>query len=444
MTSSKKTSQVKTKPNYQLTKPANRMVIGDVGSGKTMVAFMSMLSYLESAYQNHHELSSKKSWITAMMVPTEVLATQHYQGLLKLKQTLELDWLNVCLLTNKQKLINGHKLTPKEFQKQTNELTQNGYSCWVGTQALLFKSDLIPDLIFTDEQHRFGVRQRQAMADAQQDLSAHFISMTATPIPRTLALTVYGDLDVSFVQRINSRKPISTSLVQLSEFEQIILPVLQAQLSAGRKVFVICPAIETKEEGDEEDNLWTLDKAEVFLRKLLPAVGTLKIHGRQKEKDEFLTKFRDDNSVQILISTTVVEVGVDVSEATVMLILNPERFGLAQLHQIRGRVGRNDYEQNFCFLITDEEAGKFIPRLQFLCKSQDGFEIAQEDLRLRGQGDLYGVAQSGAGSDMLGLEMDEYQQIREAINQIDFQNLEKDLPDLNIYLKQSADQVWGE
>ena len=210
-------------------------------------------------------------------------------------------------------------------------------------------------------------------------------------------------------------------------------------------MFVICPSIEADEDNPaQKDELWTLKSAKEMFEKYFDPSIISSLHGKLKSKNQILEDFKNSQTQQILISTTVIEVGVDVHKASIMLIFNPERFGLAQLHQIRGRVGRNDYPDNFCFLLADTKNILFLPRLKFLCSSNDGFAIAQEDLRLRGQGDIYGTTQSGQAEDLTGLDLKQYSKIRHVVDQIDFEKIQKEYPKLQEYLIKASNEVWGE
>jgi ATP-dependent DNA helicase RecG len=480
--------------NIELKTPANRLVIGDVGSGKTLVALMSLLSFLESFYKQNQADNIPYQIDVAFMAPTEVLAAQHYQKLQELIQTLDLNWLDSFLVTNKNRFFNNQNITKKGIEKylentldytnssvaeifrspsptslksesptKTEKTTEKEskfdpkprLTIWIGTQALLFLNKLNPALVITDEQHRFGVKQRQLLTNSSNQLeanleqnfvySSHFVSMTATPIPRTLALTVYGDLKASYVKKIATRTPIQTKIIEHKDFESRVLPVLKSKIELGQKVYVICPSIEADESGNpESQDLWTLADAKKMLQKYFKEEMISSLHGKLATKHDILEEFKNNPDQQILISTTVIEVGVDVWNATVMLILNPERFGLAQLHQIRGRIGRNDLPENFCFLLIDESHTAFLPRLRYLCQSTDGFEIAQEDLRLRGQGDLFGTTQSGQGEELTGLELDQYQIIRKTVDALNMVEIQTDFPKLAKYLEIEANQVWGE
>jgi len=452
--------------------PANRLIIGDVGSGKTLVALMSLLSYLESFYVLSQKEKINYHIDVAFMAPTEVLANQHYQKLQELILLLKLDWLESFLVTNKVRMQNQTTITKLKLEKYFDKkldfryfaskdsinkykkfTTEPRLTLWVGTQALLFLPLLSPALVFTDEQHRFGVRQRQSLVNSSveelnQDLlvfTAHYVSMTATPIPRTLALTVYGDLKASYIKKINTRQPIITMIVEMKEFETKVLQILKEKINLGQKIYIVCPSIEAKEDQNEEQqSLWTVTETVKWLAKYFNPEIILSLHGKLNNKHDILSDFKNNKNYQILVSTTVIEVGVDVGTATAMMILNPERFGLSQLHQIRGRIGRNDLGDNICFLIADQPEILYIKRLRFLCTSLDGFEIAQEDLRLRGEGDLFGTTQSGVQDDLLGLESKQYVKIRQLVDSIDYEKIEKNYPRLHKYLGDGIKEVWGE
>lgn len=343
----------------------NRLVQGDVGSGKTIVAFIaSYMNYL-SGYQ------------TAFMAPTEILATQHYQ---KAKELLEPYGMHIALLTGKLKASEK-----KEIQKK---IQQGEYDLVIGTHALI--SDKVTysnlGLVITDEQHRFGVQQRRELKN--KGTTPDILYMSATPIPRTYALTIYGDMDVSSIKtRPSGRKEIITELYHEKNIKEVLTKMYE-QLEMGHQIYVIAPLIEDQEESDMKavDTMYENMK-KAFGKKY--QIGML--HGKQdgKTKEEVMNAFQD-NELQILISTTVIEVGVDVANATMMVIFNAERFGLSQLHQLRGRVGRNDL-QSYCILVSNYDK----ERLQILTKVSDGFQISEEDFKLRGSGDFFGNRQSG-------------------------------------------------
>lgn len=343
----------------------NRLVQGDVGSGKTIVSFIAM-------YMNH--LSGYQS---ALMAPTEILARQHYKKLVEIFETYE---INVAILTGKTKA--------KEKKEIYEGLRKGTISIVVGTHALI--SDGVEyqnlGLVITDEQHRFGVNQRSNLKN--KGTTPDILYMSATPIPRTYALTIYGDMDVSNIHTMpNGRLPIITTLKKNSEIRDVLESMYQ-ELKKGHQVYVIAPLIEESEKIDLENVTLLEEKMKKAFGRFYQ-IGVL--HGKMtpKEKEEVMLNF-EQNKIQILISTTVVEVGVDVPNATMIVIFDSERFGLSALHQLRGRVGRNDL-QSYCILISDIEK----ERLSILTKTTDGFKISEEDFKLRGSGDLFGVRQSG-------------------------------------------------
>ena len=354
--------------------PMNRLLEGDVGSGKTVVAAMAIAQILEKRGKG------------AYLAPTEILALQQHTTLCRL-----LGEDHVGLLTHAYCRLGTVDFKRDDFEKQIKK--QKG-CCVVGTHALL--GDRLPlpffDLIVIDEQHRFGVAQRHALLERQKDHAPHLLSMTATPIPRSLALTIYGDLDVSCLTEMpKGRKPIATAIV-LQDQQEGMWKHLRGQIENGERIFIVCPLIDPSDrlgvQSVEETSVRL--KAEVF--KGLP-IDVL--HGKMKfdEKEKVMEAFRQ-GKVQVLIATTVVEVGVDIPEATVMVVLGAERFGLAQLHQLRGRVGRGE-KQSYCYLLPDTLSDRSRARLEAMVKTNNGFELAQKDLELRGPGDLFGSQQSG-------------------------------------------------
>lgn len=351
--------------------PMNRLVQGDVGSGKTMVAAFALLKAVESGHQG------------ALMAPTEILAEQHYLGLRRLLNPLGIE---VVLLTGSQ--------TKRERETVLGSLRMGLASVAVGTHALIqegvqFRS---LSLVVTDEQHRFGVRQRQALAAlGPEGLSPDVLVMTATPIPRTLALTLYGDLDVSVIDELPpGRKPIETYWLTEAQRRQAYYHLVQ-QVEQGRQGYVICPLVEESDKLQAEAAVSWLEK----LQGKFPAVRFGLLHGRMKaeEKEAAMTAFRT-GEIQVLVATTVVEVGVDVPNATTVIIEGADRFGLAQLHQLRGRVGRGQH-QSYCLLISEAKTDEARQRMQVMQKSNDGFVISEEDLQLRGPGEFFGTRQSG-------------------------------------------------
>ncbi len=342
-----------------------RLIQGDVGSGKTIVAIIALYMNYKSGYQG------------AFMAPTEILALQHYQNLINLCKDTP---IKIELLTGKMKA--------KERKDVLKRLLMNDIDIIVGTHSL-FSEDVIYDslgLVITDEQHRFGVAQRTKLKEKGQQADVLYLS--ATPIPRTYAITLYGDMDVSSIHtKPNGRKEIITELYKESDIK-MVLDKVQREIRSGHQVYVIAAQIEESEEDNLENVTKLKEKFEKALGKICK-VGML--HGKMKpdEKDKVMSSFQQ-NDIQILISTTVIEVGIDVANATMMVIFDSYRFGLSQLHQLRGRVGRGD-SQSYCLLISDRE----VERLNVMTKTTDGFKISEEDFRLRGSGDLFGTRQSG-------------------------------------------------
>ncbi len=351
--------------NYQM----NRLVQGDVGSGKTVVATVALYANYLSGYEG------------CLMAPTEILAEQHFQYL---RKTFENNPIRIELLTS--------SVTGKSRSKLLEDLQKGLIHILVGTHALI--SDGVNfcelGLVIVDEQHRFGVNQRKILREKGQMIDALFLS--ATPIPRTLALTAFGDMDVSSIKEMpKGRKLIKTYLIK-SQLEQRVVRFIDEIIKQNQQVYIITPLIEESEKMDLENAKDVYEKyRNYFLGKY--EVGLL--HGKLSsvEKDKVMNDFKN-NQLQILVSTTVVEVGVNVVNATLMIIIDAHRFGLAQLHQLRGRVGRSD-KQSYCILVSDYENDKTKERLEILTKTNNGFEIAEEDLRLRGPGDFFGSRQSG-------------------------------------------------
>jgi ATP-dependent DNA helicase RecG len=346
----------------------HRLLQGDVGSGKTIVALFAMLLALENG------------WQAALMAPTELLAEQHHGNMVTLLEPLG---LTPILLTG--------RLTPSERRAVAARIGEDRPALVVGTHALVQEGTRFGrlGLAVIDEQHRFGVEQRAAMGGKGE--RPDVLLMSATPIPRSLALTVYGDLDVSTLdERPPGRRPITTALRPESARERV-LAFVDREVEKGRQAYVVYPVIEESEKSDL--------KAATTMFETLAATAFASrrvalLHGRvpAEERDAIMRRFRD-REIDVLVATTVIEVGIDVPNATVMLIEHPERFGLSQLHQLRGRVGRGG-EQSYCILLGDvgQESGE---RLRLFTDTEDGFEIARADLRLRGMGDLFGERQSG-------------------------------------------------
>ncbi len=356
--------------------PMNRLLEGDVGSGKTLVALLAMYN------------AALGGWQSALMAPTEILAGQHYKNIAKLMEP----WgINVGLLTRTQKLFNGKKLAKREFLNQCRE---GGLALIIGTHALIQKEVEFKDLalVVIDEQHRFGVEQRKALKQKAKGKVPHFLSLTATPIPRSLSLIVYGDLDLSIIREMPAgRKEIITKVVAPAN-RQAAYEFIAGQIAAGRQVFVICPLI------DPSDKLGVRSVKEEFEKldkQIFPHLAVGLLHGKlpSEEKERVLGDFAA-NRLKLLVATSVVEVGIDIPNATVMMIEGAERFGLAQLHQFRGRVGRSGF-QSYCFLFSDILDPLVLERLNYLAVCHDGFVLANKDLELRGAGNVFGAEQSG-------------------------------------------------
>ncbi|MEM1312571.1 MAG: DEAD/DEAH box helicase [Patescibacteria group bacterium] len=417
-------------------KSVNRIVIGDVGSGKTIIAFLTALTYMKSLEKS----------VVVLLAPTEVLAFQHYTKLISYLNIWSdnfFDQVDFIYLSNRSIYLNNLKITKKSLTKA--ELKSHRF--YIGTHALLFVSEINPDFVLVDEQHRFGVSQRQHLTtsknDSEKEFSPHFVSFTATPIPRTLALTVFQSLKPLFLKSLKFREKILTNIVSFVSFEDKVVDAIKAELDKKRKIYVICARVEDKEEGEED--LWSVKKAVDTLEGFFPD-RILSVHGKLKNKKDILKEFKDSTDKHILVATTVVEVGVDVAEATLVVILNAEKFGLSALHQIRGRVGRNSYQDNQCLLVTTDQYLRS-RRLKYLCQYQDGFEIAEKDLELRGGGDIIGKAQSGFEEDiqnLMGLNQEMYYNITELVNSLDLTSLEKDMPRLYNYLEKESAKVWEE
>lgn len=347
----------------------NRLVQGDVGSGKTVVAVMALFLAVCNGEQG------------AFMVPTEVLAMQHKESL---EEMLAPYGVKIGLLIG--------SMTAKEKREGKQKLAEGEWDVVVGTHAILQDNVEFADLalVITDEQHRFGVRQREKLMEKGD--TPHVLAMSATPIPRTLARVLYGDMDLSIMDELPAnRLPIKNCVVG-TDYRPQAYRFMKDQIEKGRQVYIICPMVEEKEEVSLESVVMYSEQ----LKEIFPAGITIEcLHGKMKpkEKNEVMQRFIE-GTTDILVSTTVIEVGIDVPNATVMMIENAERFGLAQLHQLRGRVGRGK-EQSYCILMYGKESKEGKERLSILAGSNDGFEIAREDLKLRGQGDFFGVMQSG-------------------------------------------------
>lgn len=356
----------------------SRLVQGDVGSGKTIVAVLALLNTALHGYQ------------AAMMAPTEVLARQHYESITKLLEEYEIP-VKVELLTG--------SMTVKEKRRAYDRIECGYARIIIGTHALIQSAvnyDCLA-LVITDEQHRFGVKQREAFAG--KGGMPHVLVMSATPIPRTLAIILYGDLDISVIDELPAnRLPIKNCVVDTG-YRKTAYTFMKKEIAAGRQCYVICPMVEESEQLEAEN---VQDYGAMLQEEMGPDIRVACLHGKMKPalKDEIMEAF-GRNEIQILVSTTVIEVGIDVPNATVMMIENAERFGLAQLHQLRGRVGRGKH-QSYCIFMSASRAEETKERLSILRDTNDGFKIASEDLRLRGPGDLFGIRQSGLLNFRLG------------------------------------------
>ena len=350
----------------------SRLVQGDVGSGKTVIAFLAMVLSAENGFQS------------ALMVPTEVLANQHYEGFLRLMEEQNIASCHPVLLTG--------STTARQKREICQKIADGEVNVIIGTHALIQEKVEYKNLgfVITDEQHRFGVRQREALTTRGNP--PHVLVMSATPIPRTLAIILYGDLDISIIDELPAKRlPIKNCVVGTS-YRPKAYSFIEKQVQMGRQAYVICPMVE-ESEGLEAENVTDYARK---LQEILP--GEIKVeilHGKMKpkEKNRIMEAFAS-GEIQVLVSTTVVEVGVNVPNATVMMVENAERFGLAQLHQLRGRVGRGEH-QSYCIFIQGNNEENTSKRLKILNESNDGFYIAGEDLKLRGPGDLFGIRQSG-------------------------------------------------
>lgn len=370
LTNAQKTAIDEIREDVKKPHPMNRLLQGDVGSGKSAVAQIAAAATLAAGYK------------VIYLAPTEILARQQAQSFAAF-----LGEDNVSLL------IGALQANDKMAIKQ--QLLATGSHCIIGTHALLQEDVRATDvaLVVVDEQHRFGVSQRQTVRHLEENTVPHLLSMTATPIPRTLNLTVYGDLDVSTLDELPpGRKSVITSIVLSHERDEAIIHVLE-ELHTGRQGYVITPLVATSSRLEAK----SAEKAFAEIKELFPGIAVGLLHGRMDsdQKESTMRNFAA-GAIQLLISTAVVEVGVNVPNATIMIIEGAERFGLAQLHQFRGRIGRGE-AQSYCYVFPTSDEDVATPRLQVLASTTDGFVIAEEDLKLRGPGEIYGVSQSGFG-----------------------------------------------
>lgn len=392
LTTDQKVSLWEILKDIQKSYPMNRLMEGDVGSGKTVVA-------LAAAYQ-----IAKKGYQTVFLVPTEVLAQQHYQTI---KTLIKDDAISTGLLIGSGAKLNGHTTTKKDLKEK---ISLGNVNIVIGTHAVIQKDVFFDKLamVVIDEQHRFGIGQRAALVK-NTELVPHLLSMTATPIPRTLSLTIYGDLDISLIkEKPKNRQRIVTKIITPKE-RSASYQFIKDEIKKGWQVFVVCPRIEISDPKKEIKTgakqsrmniLWQEVKAvEEEYRKLseeiFPDLRVAMLHGKlkPKEKNEIMDKFKN-REFDILVSTSVIEVGVDIPSATIMAIESAERFGLAQLHQFRGRVGRGE-RQSYCLLFSSTDDKSVNKRLKALVECDDGFELAEQDMKIRGPGEFFGVKQSG-------------------------------------------------
>lgn len=356
----------------------NRLIQGDVGSGKTILAFLALIMCAANGCQG------------AMMAPTEVLAAQHYETLLRLQKQYRLP-IRPVLLTG--------STTAKERREIYAQIESGEANVILGTHALIQDKVVYNNLalVITDEQHRFGVRQRERLA--QKGNIVHVLVMSATPIPRTLAIILYGDLHISVLDELPAnRLPVKNCVVSTS-YRETAYRFIEKEVAAGHQIYIICPMVEEGDMAELEDVVSYTAK----LKGILPSsIQIAALHGKMKpaEKNRIMEAFAS-RQIDVLVSTTVIEVGINVPNATVMMIENAERFGLAQLHQLRGRVGRGD-AQSYCIFMSKSQKPETMARLKILNESNDGFYIASQDLKLRGPGDLFGIRQSGALKFTLG------------------------------------------
>ncbi|WP_228727707.1 ATP-dependent DNA helicase RecG [Fusibacter ferrireducens] len=345
----------------------NRLIQGDVGSGKTIVAFLTLLIALKNGKQG------------VLMAPTAILARQHYESFKKyFDEAYAVEILD-------------SSVSAKEKKRIKSEITLGHIDVVIGTHAVLEEDVVFKDLgvVITDEQHRFGVRQRTIVS--QKGHNPHVLIMSATPIPRTLSLILYGDMDVSIVDEMpEGRKPIKTHFVKPSKLEEMY-GFIHKMLEAGRQIYFVCPLVEDSETLD----LTSATAHYEALKERFDRYAVGIVHGKMKAKDkDLIMESFKNNEIKILVSTTVIEVGINVPNASVMVILNSERFGLSQLHQLRGRVGRGD-DQSYCFLLSEKLSKEAKARIETMVNETSGFEIADKDLELRGSGEIFGVRQHG-------------------------------------------------
>lgn len=371
LTGAQKRALVDVKRDMRSEQVMQRLIQGDVGSGKTIIAFLAMADTAHNGYQS------------AIMAPTEVLARQHYESYQAMCEQFGLH-IPVVLLTG--------SMTARQKRRAYEALEVYPNAMIIGTHALIQEKAVYRNLalVITDEQHRFGVRQRETFAE--KGTEPHILVMSATPIPRTLAIIMYGDLDISVVDEVPAKRlPIKNCVVD-TRYRPKAYAFIENEVKKGHQAYVICPLVEESENMEAEN---VTDYAKRLREELPEEIQIGVLHGKMKaeQKNQLMEAFMK-NEIQVLVSTTVVEVGVNVPNATVMMVENAERFGLAQLHQLRGRVGRGD-AQSYCIMINASQNSNSVKRLDILNHSNDGFQIASEDLKLRGPGDFFGIRQSG-------------------------------------------------
>ncbi len=397
--------------------PMNRLLEGDVGTGKTVVAAIAIANVFRAGRQS------------ALMAPTEVLAKQHFQEIFKLLKNLK---MNIGLLTGKEDRYYSKKLKSDFIeisrQKLLEKTLKGEIDLLIGTHALIQDKVKFKNLalVILDEQHRFGIKQRAKLVtrDKKETKIPHLLSMTATPIPRTLSLTIYGDLDLSLIDQFpKGRKKITTEMVFSQKRDEVYV-FIKKELKKGRQAFVVCPRIEPSSD-QEKKSRWSKAKAvkeeyEKLAKKIFPDFKVGLIHGQMKikEKERAMALFKQKKT-DILVSTSVIEVGIDVPNATIMMIEGADRFGLAQLHQLRGRVGRGD-NQSYCFLLPESFSDKIKKRLTTVLKCNDGFELAEKDLKIRGPGDFLGLRQWGLADSVMNslTDLKLVQSVKEAARKI--------------------------
>jgi len=370
--------------DLQRNEPMNRLLEGDVGSGKTIVAVMAILSALSQGFQ------------VALLAPTEVLAIQHYQGI---QQILKKYKFSIGLLTGSQSQINNKKIKKSDFIKK---ISSGRIDLIIGTHAIIQDKIIFNNLALAiiDEQHRFGVKQRSFLQQkamkikqGKGKITPHLLTMTATPIPRTLSLAIFGNLDLSIIDEYpKGKKKIITQVINPNQ-RKTVYQFVEEEAKKNRQIFVICPLVEESSKISEVKS--AKEEFERLQKQVFPNLSLGLLHGKMKprDKEKIMQEFKD-KKFDILVSTSVVEIGIDIPDATVMIIEGAERFGLAQLHQFRGRVGRNKI-QSYCFLFTSENIPGSTSRLKAMEKTNNGFKIAEQDLKLRGPGQFLGTLQSG-------------------------------------------------